>query len=431
MEAYTHLTHMRVLTPAWVAEATGGRLHPGGRPVLDLHWDSRAVSPGSLFVALPGRRTHGKAFILEARARGAHLVLAEEPGEAHVEVDSTPLALLRLGRALRGLFPGRVVAVGGSSGKTTTKEALAQGLAWPAPPGNQNTAPPLARFFLGLDPLAPGAVVELGVDRIGEMEELMALSGPDLAVLTALGEEHLEGFGSLERAIAEELRLLKAPLALASELALPHLPPGVPVYGFQEGQFRGEDLELGPKGSRFWYRDLGVEVPYPGLGPAYGALATLAVAEVLGEDLEAVAERLRALRLPPGRMERVERGGVVFLNDAYNANPLSVRAGLRWLALQPGRKWAVLGEMRELGPEAERLHLEVAEEAARLGLRPLYLGPFARKQAALGGEAAESLEEALAWLRARVAPGDLVYLKASRGVALERILELWDRAPSS
>ncbi|WP_018462083.1 glutamate ligase domain-containing protein [Thermus oshimai] len=418
--------YVRELSPEWVAEKTGGRLHPGGGPIRDLHWDSREVTPGSLFVALPGKRTHGRAFTPEARVRGASLVLSDYPGEATVEVEDPYQALLRLGSALRGLFPGRVLAVGGSSGKTTTKEALAQGLALPAPPGNQNTAPPLARFFLRLDPKARGAVVELGVDRVGEMAELMGLARPHLSVLTALGEEHLEAFGSLEGAIREELGLLEAEEALVSELALPYLPRPYPTYGFREGAFRGEGLELGPEESAFRYRGLRVRVPYPGLGPAYGALAAMAVAEVLGEELEGVAERLSALRLPPGRMERKEVGGVVFLNDAYNANPLSVRAGLRWLAAQPGRKWAVLGEMRELGGESERLHLEVAEEAARLGLKPLYLGTFAKAQAAFGGEAAESLEEALAWLKARVAPGDLVYLKASRAVGLERILELWD-----
>ncbi len=415
----------RRITPQWIAEKTGGRLHPGGKEVEDLGWDSRAVTPGSLFVALPGRRTHGRLYLGEARARGASLLLADLPGEATVEVEDPYQALLRLGGALRDLFPGRVVAVGGSAGKTTTKEALAQGLGFPAPPGNENTAPPLARFFLRLSPKARGAVVELGVDRIGEMEELMGLAKPHLALLTALGEEHLEGFGSLEKALEEERKLLKAPLALVGEPALPYLQDPPPAYGFREGAFRGEDLVLGLEGSRFRYRGRVVEVPYPGLGPAYGALAALAVAEVLGEDLEGVVERLRGLRLPPGRMERRVLGGVVFLHDAYNANPLSVKAGLRWLAAQPGRKWAVLGEMRELGGESERLHLEVAEEASRLGLRPLYLGPFARAQAALGGEWAESLEEALLWLKERAAPGDLVYLKASRAVGLERLLELW------
>ena len=161
-------------------------------------------------------------------------------------------------------------------------------------------------------------------------------------------------------------------------------------------------------------------------------LVALAVEdEKVYEKALEVAERLARLTLPPGRMETREVGGVVFVNDAYNANPLSVKAGLRWLAAQPGRKWAVLGEMRELGRESLRLHLEVAEEAARLGLSPLYLGPHARHQAAFSGEAVESLEEALAWLKARVAPGDLVYLKAYRAVGLERIVELWDAPFSS
>ncbi|GAB5601848.1 Mur ligase family protein [Thermus sp. FJN-A] len=430
-EWLVYLTHVRQLTPEWVAEAVGGRLHPGGKPVHDLHWDSREVGPGSLFVALPGERTHGRAFAGEALARGAHLVLSDRPGEATVEVRDTRQALLHLGRALRGLFPRVVVAVGGSTGKTTTKEALAQGLGFPAPPGNQNTAPPLARFFLNLSPEAPGAVVELGIDRVGEMAELMDLARPALAVLTALGEEHLLAFGSLEGVVREESLLLKAPQALVSLQAAEVLrgfgyPQAHPTYGFGEATFPGKDLELLATESRFRYRRWAVRLPYPGLGPALAALAALAVAELLGQDPGEVAARLSSLSLPPGRMERKEKGGVVFLNDAYNANPLSVKAGLRWLASQPGRKWVVLGEMRELGQEARRLHLEVAEEAARLGLKPLYLGPHAQAQAALGGERAESLEEALSWLKARVKPGDLVYLKASRALSLERILELWD-----
>ena len=378
----------------------------------DLVWHSGAATPGSLFAALPGRTTHGRHFIPEALARGASLVLADQAGPATLEVEDPWQALLRLGEALRRLFPGPVLAVGGSSGKTTTKEALAQGLGLPAPPGNLNTAPPLVRFFWHLDPQSPGAVVAPGADRQGEMAELLAL----------------------EKAVQEEAHLLRAPTALVGEQAAPlvlGLREDLLVYGFAEGTFRGRDLELGLRESRFRYGGLHVRVPYPGLGPAYGALAALAAAEVLGLSLEEVAERLSRLTLPPGRMETREVGGVGFVNDAYNANTLSGQAGLRWLAAQPGRKWAVLGEMRELGRESLRLHLEVAEEAARLGLSPLYLGPHARHQAAFSGEAVESLEEALAWLKARVAPGDLVYLKASRAVGLERIVELWDAPFSS
>lgn len=216
-------------------------------------------------------------------------------------------ALLRLGEALRRLFPGPVLAVGGSSGKTTTKEALAQGLGLPAPPGNLNTAPPLVRFFWHLDPQSPGAVVELGVDRQGEMAELFALAKPHLAVLTALGEEHLEAFGTLEKAVQEEAHLLRAPTALVGEQAAPlvlGLREDLLVYGFAEGTFRGRDLELGLRESRFRYGGLHVRVPYPGLGPAYGALAALAAAEVLGLSLEEVAERLARLTLPRGAWRR-------------------------------------------------------------------------------------------------------------------------------
>ena len=347
----------------------------------DLVWHSGAATPGSLFAALPGRTTHGRHFIPEALARGASLVLADQAGPATLEVEDPWQALLRLGEALRRLFPGPVLAVGGSSGKTTTKEALAQGLGLPAPPGNLNTAPPLVRFFWHLDPQSPGAVVELGVDRQGEMAELFALAKPHLAVLTALGEEHLEAFGTLEKAVQEEAHLLRAPTALVGEQAAPlvlGLREDLLVYGFAEGTFRGRDLELGLRESRFRYGGLHVRVPYPGLGPAYGALAALAAAEVLGLSLEEVAERLARLTLPPGRMETREVGGVVFVNDAYNANPDAMIASLaafRELAAEAPRRVVILGEMRELGAEARALHEEVGHHAAGvLGALAVFLG---------------------------------------------------------
>lgn len=417
------------LSPEWVAAALEGRVHPPVAVALDLTWDSRAVQPGTAFVALPGARVHGREFAAQALERGAAFVITDRAHPGALEVPDPALALLRLGRALRERFGGTVVAVGGSSGKTTTKEALAQGLGWPAPEGNLNNAPGLAQFLWRLDPAARGAVLELGIDRLGEMDELVGMTRPSLGLLTALGPEHLEGLGSFENVVREESRLLEgSPLRLCSLQAAEWVAtPDVETYGFGDADFAGYGLELGAESSRFRYAGRTVHVPYPGLGPATGALAALAVAEALGEDLEAVTERLARLQLPGGRMERLVRAGITVLNDAYNANPVSVQAGLEYLKGQPGRKWLVLGEMKELGERSREYHLEAARRAAEVSPLRIFLGAHAQAQAeAVGGEVAYSVED-VAELLAGVQEGDLVYLKASRSVGLDKLLDIWPK----
>jgi UDP-N-acetylmuramoyl-tripeptide--D-alanyl-D-alanine ligase len=185
---------------------------------------------------------------------------------------------------------------------------------------------------------------------------------------------------------------------------------------------------MGLEGSRFRFEGHTVTLPYPGVGPVLGALAALAAACLLGKPLPEIIERLAVLRLPPGRMQRLRLGAVDFIHDAYNANPLSLRAGMEFLQTLPGRKWLVLGRMAELGQEALKHHLEAARLAAGTGSNLVFVGPFAKQQAAeVGGIAVETIEEAAAYLAQVVAPGDLVYLKASRSVGLERLLELWPK----
>jgi UDP-N-acetylmuramoyl-tripeptide--D-alanyl-D-alanine ligase len=188
------------LRPEWVASLTGGQVHPGASVAHDLHWDSRQVGPGVAFFALPGARTHGREFGQQAVQAGAAFVVSDLNHPGAVQVARPERALLAVGRALRDQFRGSVLAVGGSSGKTTTKECLAQGLAWPAPEGNLNNAPGLTRFFFHLEP-AEGCVVELGIDRLLEMAELTYLARPDIGVLTGLDVEHLEGLGNLENVV--------------------------------------------------------------------------------------------------------------------------------------------------------------------------------------------------------------------------------------
>lgn len=420
---------LRELSPEWVASLTGGKVHEGATSAQDLHWDSRKVVPGTAFFALPGARVHGRAFGLQALEAGAAFVVSDQAHRGAVQVEKPERALLAVGRALRDGFGGTVLAVGGSSGKTTTKECLAQGLGWPTPEGNLNNAPGLARFFFHLEQ-GEGCVVELGIDRLLEMAELTYLARPDFAVLTSVGVEHLEGLGNLENVIREEGWLLRAsPVGLASVQAAQMVQlPNLKTYGIEAGDFPAREVEMGQGSTRFRFEGRPVTLPYPGVGPVMGALAALAATQMLGKPVAQTIERLAALTLPAGRMQRLRLGTVDFINDAYNSNPLSFKAGMEYLQTQPGRKWLVLGRMAELGNEALQHHLEAARLAAQVSPNLVFIGPFAQQQTAeAGGTALETIEEAAQLLIGAVQPGDLVYLKASRSVGLERLLELWPR----
>ncbi len=417
----------RVLRPDWVARLTGGKMHESTSPAQDLHWDSRKIAPGVAFFALPGATVHGREFGLQALQSGAPFVVSDQAHPGAVQVEKPERALLAVGRALRDGFGGTVLAVGGSSGKTTAKECLAQGLGWPAPEGNLNNTPGLTRFFFHLEP-GEGCVVELGIDRLLEMAELTYLARPDFAVLTSVGVEHLEGLGNLENVIREESWLLQvSPLRLASLQAAGMVQiPKLKTYGIEAGDFRACEVEMGRESTRFRFEKSSITLPYPGVGPVMGALAALATTRMLGKPIGETIERLSTLTLPAGRMQWFRLGRVDFIHDAYNSNPLSFQAGMEFLKTQPGRKWLVLGRMAELGPEALWYHLEAARLAATISPNLVFIGPFAKQQTAeAGGTAVETIEEAAQHLVHSVKPGDLVYLKASRSVGLERLLEIW------
>ena len=423
------MTPDRRLSPALLARVLDARPGERAEPARDLVWDSRAVTPGAAFVALPGARTHGEVYAEDALARGAALVIGTRSRARGLQVADPYRALLRLGSWLRTGFPGVVAGVSGSVGKTSTKEALARALGWPATEGNLNTPPALSRFFWHLSPDAEGAVVELGIDRPGEMDELLELTAPDLGVLTAVAAVHLEGLGSLEAVAREKLKLLAAsPLRLAhEELRRWGLPQGTRTYGFGLGaDFAGEALELGCEGTRFRYGGRTLRIRTLGRGAALAALAAMAAAELLGRDVRETAERLETLEPAPGRLEPLRFGRTLWLNDSYNASPRALEAALEVLARCPGPRGVVLGTMRELGAEAERWHLEAAERVMATADRALFVGEFAEAMAAgrPGAAAAASVEEAseqlLEWSRGLAS----VLVKGSRALALERLLEV-------
>jgi UDP-N-acetylmuramoyl-tripeptide--D-alanyl-D-alanine ligase len=334
-----------------------------------------------------------------------------------------------------------VVGITGSSGKTSTKEILGSllrahlGDAVLVTRGNENTQIGVPQTLLRLTEAHRVAVVELGTSRPGELARLVALARPDVAVLTAVSPAHLEGLGDLAGVAREKasifdglpedgVAVLPAELAEGSIIAA-RLPGRVIRV---QVDYLGGDLT----GARFraeWSGRKGLEVtwPLPGRHLAANAGLALAVADHLGVPEEMLRKGLQACRLPGQRLQIREHDGVTWIADAYNANPDSVRALVAWLAELPpptGQLHLVLGDMLELGTQAEALHDRVmADVTRRLPAAVVWtLGPLMAARAPIADRAFTEVDELRAALHPALKAGDRVALKGSRAIALERLL---------
>jgi UDP-N-acetylmuramoyl-tripeptide--D-alanyl-D-alanine ligase len=429
--------------PERVAAAAGARLVTAGtasagpaRAVID----SRHAGPGDLFVGLPGERVDGGRFAAEVLAAGAWGVLV---GEAHapttgagaagggaVLVAADPLAALqRLATAWRRELGAQVIGVTGSTGKTSTKDLLAamidQQRRVIATPLNLNTEIGLPLTVLGAPAGTEVLVLEMAMRGAGQIAELAGIAEPDVGVIVNVGPVHLELLGSIEAVAATKAELL-AGLAPGGTAVVPvgepllerhlaALPEGVRSVTFGSGG----DVEELPAGL-----ELAVGGGHLSAHMRSNALAALAAARAVGvEPAGRVEVALSELR---GQREEVG-GGVVVINDCYNANPMSMRAALDDLALSevrpPARRVAVLGDMLELGPDEVRFHEEIGAHARVAGIDLLVtVGPLAAAMGrAFGGEtvAVDTARDALRALPALLAEGDTVLVKGSRGVGLE------------
>jgi UDP-N-acetylmuramoyl-tripeptide--D-alanyl-D-alanine ligase len=418
--------------------------------------DSRLAEPGALFVCFRGCRHDGHAFVGDAAARGAVAVLCEPggadgfEGPAVLEVEQPLVALGAIGRAVRKRARARVVGIAGSAGKTSTKDTLrallAPHLPTVASPASFNNELGVPLTLALLEPATAVCVCELGTGAPGELAALCRIAAPDLGVLTALGPEHLEFFGTIEAIAAEEAALMAAlppgaPLVLPASARLlePHrrgdldewrtgLDVAADVYplAWRPGAAH-TDAVFSVRGERVAFTT-NLRHPHHRLTLA----AALAAYAALGLPLDRAGEGAATIELSPWRGEEQPlAGGGLLINDAYNANPLSLTAALRALAARRGggRAVAVLGEMAELGPDAPRWHAQAGRLAARLGVDLLVaVGPGALGY--LGG-AAGALEccwlpdtaAAARALRTILRPGDVVLLKGSRSAGLERLAE--------
>jgi UDP-N-acetylmuramoyl-tripeptide--D-alanyl-D-alanine ligase len=424
--------------------------------ITGLVADSRLARRGSLFACLPGARVDGHDFVADADRRGAAAVLcgpgrAPRTGSLAALESADPLATLaEIGGLVRARARARLVGVAGSVGKTTVKDVL-QALLAPHLPTvasrashNNELGVPLTLALL--EPETAACVCELGTGAPGELAALCATVQPDLGVLTAIGPEHLEFFGSVEGVAAEEAALL-ASLPPRAPVVIPFGEPLLEPYRRSEldewrfGLDREADVHplawrphaagtavaLAVRGQRVELTT-NLRLPHHRLSLA----AAAAVYAALGLPLDRIGDGAAAIPLSPwrGQEQRLRRGAVM-INDAYNANPLSVRAALEALAARRdgGRTVAVLGPMAELGPDSRRWHVLAGRQAGELGLDVLVaIGPGARGylDGATGRIAClwfPDRERAIGPLRSLLRSGDVVLVKGSRAAGLERLGE--------
>ena len=424
-------------------------------PGCGINTDSRQLREGEIFLALRGENFDGHHYLSEAAAQGACAAVVE----ATATPDHPPLPLLpvadthqahqKLARAWRRKLGLPLVAVTGSVGKTTTRELIKALLASlgaiHASRENENNAVGVPRTILAADDTTAAMVVEMAMRGPGEIAELSRCAEPDLAVITNIGSAHIGRLGSREAIAAAKCEITTAlastglvvipagdPLLEASLAArwqgavqrvalrgdpLPsHLPPAD-----RYGQLEGNDLHVG---GRRW------RLPLPGTHQARNLMLALAGAEHLGVTPE--NRHLAQVQLPGGRARQLLLGAVTIWDETYNASPEAVLATTDMVAEQQGRHFAVLGPMLELGPFALAWHERIGEHVGRRGFAGLVVvddGPLGDALVAGAGQALPvvqvgepqaALSHLLAWLK----PGDHLLLKASRGVALERLVPL-------
>lgn len=457
---------MLTFDPERLAAWTRGtwRGAPVSPPARVLH-DSRNVRAGDLYVAIRGERMDGHDFVPDALARGAVAAMVTEAyANAHpavhpvLVVADTRRALTDLARGHRAGFQGRMIGVTGSVGKSTTKDMLvavlgARGRA-AANPGNWNNDIGLPLSLLAADPQVQFGIFEVGMNHPGELAPLCDLLRPQWGVMVRVGPAHLEHFTD-ERAIAEEKATLLRSLPAGGLAVLGRDEPWFDVFqgacacrvvtvsmsgaADYEGRAPAGDPHAMQVFERATGRTYELRLPQPGRPAQCNALRAVAVGREAGLDPAVIADALGHFQASPMRWAEQILAGVRWINDAYNANPVSLKAALETFAGlgETGHKWIVLGGMHELGPGERAAHEALGAFAARgpwsgmvcVGDRAAWMA----EAAATAGFAPERLfrcpdpAAAAALLRDRLAPGDAVLLKGSRAERVEEVLEFWKR----
>jgi UDP-N-acetylmuramoyl-tripeptide--D-alanyl-D-alanine ligase len=436
-------------------ERVGGRLLGADASFTAVGTDSRADCTGQLFVALRGERFDGHDFVAAAADRGAAAALVDHPLPLDLPqwvVEDTRLALGRLAAAWRERFPGRVVAITGSNGKTTVKEMLAAVLSQAGPTGatkgnlNNDIGMPLTLLSARDERFL---VLEMGANHPGEIAYMTAIGQPEVALITNAGRAHLEGFGSVE-GVARAKGEIVQELAADGVFVVPGDSPYTDLWRNLAGTRRvstfGLDApadlwaaraEVEVRWDREGFRTLftahhkggaeHLELRLAGVHNVRNALAASAAALALGVGWEAVRAGLSGLAPVPGRLYPRARGEWRLIDDTYNANPDSLAAAVAVLTALPGRPWLVLGDLGELGEYSADLHREVGRQARASGVeRLLCVGPRAADAAEAFGSGAERFADQaalIAFLRSAMTADTPVLVKGSRSARMEQVVK--------
>jgi len=455
-----------------VSAAVGGTLIRGA-PSQSFHrvvTDSRIAQPGDLFVALSGPRFDGHQFLSSVAAcpvAGAVVQCGRYAGVDGipwmVEVADTVRAFGNLAQYQRRSLTVPVIAITGSSGKTTTKEMLTHILgerrAVVASVGTQNNHIGVPLTLLRVQPSDEVVIVETGTNHFGELAALGHIAGPTIAVVTNIGPAHLASFGSLDGVAKAKWELVEAmgPAGIAVlnhddpylRTAAQGWPGRIVWFGTDpSGGRNGRPQDGSPGSAGFWIEQVSEEswgiratinrrhplrLPLPGRHNLLNAAAAIACAQLVGFDMAMATQALGSYIPLRGRLERQIIGGVRFINDAYNANPASARTAiealLQWAG--PSRRFVVLGDMRELGVDETRHHAELGTWLGQLPIDGLLtLGSLARHSLTAArtsglhhGWHCRSVEEISGRLEALLQPGDVVLVKGSRAMQMERVLQ--------
>jgi UDP-N-acetylmuramoyl-tripeptide--D-alanyl-D-alanine ligase len=465
-----------------LAQATGGRILPPHRmqdaasiALGRIVTDSRQVSPDDIFWALQGPNYDGAYFVDEAYRRGAQGVVSRTgniPDEGWIlNVDDTQRALEQWARWKRRRFTGIVIAVTGSVGKTTTRQmihtVLQSRLQGTASQRNYNNQWGVPLSMLNIQPQHDYAVLELGANRPGEIAMLAELCAPKVGLITQLGDAHLSGFGNRQGVAEAKAELLAALPAsghavLADDWWLRAMASrcAAPITWIGSGpqcNLRAVDID-GSQG-RLEFHVVCGESPTPAVGsrdkkpvrfsiPVWGrhhvnaALAAVSVGRMMGFDLEAIAAALANYQAVPMRCEVTEIRGATIINDTYNSNPTAMRAALELLRDfdAAGRRIVICGDMAELGPQSIALHWQLGKDIVQMGGAELVIacGRFARhvtsgaRSTGLMRARAvpcETIEDAMPYVGQAILPGDIVLVKGSRVMAMERLIEALKQYP--
>jgi UDP-N-acetylmuramoyl-tripeptide--D-alanyl-D-alanine ligase len=444
-----------------LADALGVTLtaRPKSRRRVTLCTDSRSFRRGQVFWALRGERFDGHDFVDEAFQLGGLAAVVDQawyqqngkPVNVYVPVGDTRKALLTLGKSYAARFRIPKIAITGSNGKTTTKEMIASILRVAGPTmvtqGNLNNDIGVPLTLFELKSSHRYAVIEMGTNHPGEIKPLSDATAPTIAVITNIGDSHLEHFGSRDKILEEKLTITSGLgdrgvlIVNVDDPLLAGIRPNsrlrLLTFGIQRGTIRAQDVTFSEDGcAKFRVGRTAFRLAVPGLHMVYNALAAIAVGVQLRIPKSAMAEALTRFIGAKNRMQIKRLGPITLIDDCYNANPSSTRAALETLGnfTSATRRVAVLGDMLELGEAGPHLHSEIGKTLVEMGVDSLFtFGNLSRhinqaaREKGLPAKSAQHFSDfdlMAGELIQQIRPGDVLLVKGSRGMKLERVGEV-------